>query len=138
MRGRAAPLEQTGCAAKQCAGAYGKEAVRTHRLPADPGEQVFVFHEGFLTRAARNMEHIELRRVGQSRIRRQTQTVDVANGLDGLAVEPIGRVGNMRQHFERSGKVDLVKPLEEQRANLQVSRGWDHRVCLETTLTRPM
>src|SRR6516225_9449240 len=118
MRGRAAPLEQTGCAAKQCAGAYGKEAVRTHRLPADPGEQVFVFHEGFLTRAARNMEHIELRRVGQSRIRHQTQTVHVMNGLDGLAVEPVGRVGSTRQHFERSSEVDLVESLKEQRADL--------------------
>src|SRR6516162_6038362 len=135
MRGRAAPLEQTGCAAKQGTGAYGKEALRTQRLPADPGEQVFVFHQGFLTTAAGNMEHIELRRVGQSRIRHQTQTPHVANGLEGLAIEPIGRVGNTRQHFERSSEVDLVESLKEQRADLQVSVRRDHRVCLETTLT---
>ena len=109
--------------------------MRTGGLLADPGEQVFVFHQDFLTEAARHVQHIELRRVGQSRIRHQTQTPHVANGLEGLAVEPIGRVGNTRQHFERSGEVDLVKPFEEQRANLQVSVGRDHRVCLQTTLT---
>ena len=136
MRGCAAPLEQPGRAAKQGARAYGEDAVRTGCLLADPGEQVFVFHQDFLTEAARHVQHIELRRVGPSRIGCQTQAVQVANRLDGLAIEAVGRAGNTRQHFERSGAVDLVKPLEEQRANLQVSVGRDHRDCLETTLTR--
>ena len=88
-----------------------------------------------MTKAARHVQHIELRRVSPSHIRCQTQAVQVANRLDGLAIEAVGRAGNTLQHFERSGEVDLVKPLEEKRANLQVSVGRNHRVCLETTLT---
>ena len=132
---RAAPLEQPGRPAKQGARAYGEDAVRTGCLLADPGEQVFILHQGFLTKAARHVQHIELRRVSPSRIGCQTQAVQVANRLGGLALEAVGRVEDARQHFERSGEVDLVEPVEEQRGNLQVSVGRDHRVCLETTLT---
>ena len=85
MRSRAAPLEQPGRAAKQGARAYGEDAVRTSCLLADPGEQVFILHQGFLTKAARHVQHIELRRVSPSRIGCQTQAVQVANRLDGLA-----------------------------------------------------
>src|SRR6516165_6341334 len=77
MRSRAAPLEQPGRAAKQGARAYGEDAVRTGCLLADPGEQVFILHQGFLTEAARHVQHIELRRVSPSRIGCQTQTVQV-------------------------------------------------------------
>src|ERR1700722_1242983 len=136
MGGRAAPLEQTGRAAKQGAGAYGKEAARTRCLPADPGKQIFVLHQGFLTESTRHMQHIELRCVSQSRIRRQTQALQVANRLDSLAVEAIGRVWSTREHFERAGEVNLVKSLEEKRADLQMSVERYHRDCLETTLTR--
>jgi len=109
--------------------------VRTGCLLADPGEQVFILHQGFLTEAAGHMQHIELLRVGQGRIRYQMQTVQIANRLDSLAVEPIGRVGSTRQHFERSGEVDLIEPLEEQRANLTSECRAGSSVCLETTLT---
>jgi hypothetical protein len=113
MRRRPAPLEQPGRAAKQGARAYGEDTVRTGCLLADPGEQVFILHQCFLTEAARHVQHIELRRVSPSRIGCQTQAVQVANRFDGLAIEAIGRVRDARQHLEGSGEVDLVEPLEE-------------------------
>jgi hypothetical protein len=101
--------------------------MHTSCLPADPGEQVFVLHQGFLTETARHMQHVELLwRVSQSGIGCQTQTVQVANRCGGLAVEAIGRIGDTRNDFERSGEVDLVEHVEEKRADLQVSIERDH------------
>jgi hypothetical protein len=110
MHGRATPFEQTSRAAKQGAGADGKATVGTRYLPADPREHIFVLHQGFLTEAARHVQHIELWRVSQSCIPCETQTVQIANRLKSLAVEAVGRVGNARQDFKRPLELDLSSP----------------------------
>jgi hypothetical protein len=66
----------------------------------------------FLTTAARNMQNIKRRRVGQGGIGRQPQSFQIANRRRGLTVEAIGRIWDARQNLERSCQIDLIDALE--------------------------
>ena len=73
VRRRPAPLQQAGRAAEQRAGADREHAARAGRLCADPAEHSLVLHQRFLAEAAGHVQHVELRRVRQRRVRRQPQ-----------------------------------------------------------------
>lgn len=105
---RPASPEQARCAAEQGACAHREDTARACRLLPYPAEHLVVLHQGLLTEAARHMQHIELWRVGQGRIRRQPQALQVANWFSRPGVDCVGRVRDARQHLERSGEVDLV------------------------------
>ena len=126
VRRRPASLEQAGRAAEQRARAHGENAARACRLLPDPAQHFGVLHQGFLAEAARHMQDIQRRRIGQGRVRRQPQSFQIANRRGGLAVDAIGRVRDARQHLERSGQVDLIDALEQQGADVQVGVMRDH------------
>src|SRR5271165_1180710 len=102
MRRRPASLEEARCATEKRARAHGEYAARSCRLPPDPGEHFSVLHQGFLSEAARHMQYIERRSIGQGRIRRQSQSFQIANRCGRLAVDAIGRVRDARQYLEWS------------------------------------
>src|SRR5882757_4883438 len=72
------------------------------------------------------MQHVELRCIGDRGIRRQPQSLDVANRVAVPAVNAIGRVRNPRQHLEWTGEVDLIEPFEQQGTDLQMGVMRDH------------
>ena len=69
VRRRPPPLEQAGRAAEQSAGARRENAARACRLLPDPAQHFSVFHQGFLADAARQVQDIQRRRIGQGRVR---------------------------------------------------------------------
>ena len=60
------------------------------RHGGDDMEDLGVLHQGFLAETAGHMQNIELRRVGQGRVRRQPQSLEIANRFGRLAIDAAG------------------------------------------------
>jgi hypothetical protein len=78
-----------------------------------PAEHFVIVHQRLLTKAARHMQHVELRRIGQGRVGREPQAADVLHWLCRLGEEAAGRVWEAGEHLERAREVDLVEPVEQ-------------------------
>lgn len=76
--------------------------------------------------AARYVEDIERWCRGERRVRYEAQASDVADGLDCLAIKAAGCVGQAGEDLERTCKINLIHPLEDERADLQVGVRRDH------------
>jgi hypothetical protein len=118
VRGRPLAMDETRPSKEQRARAYGKDLRRPSRLAAQPAENLFILHQGLLTRPARNVQDVQLRRFRQRRVRHDAQPHHVAHRVARLGIDAVGRVGKAREHYERAGEVDLVEILEQERADV--------------------
>ena len=128
--GRPPAAQKPSRAAKKRAGADGKDFLRACRLAPQPAEHLLVIHESLLAASAGNVEDVELRRFRKRRVRHDAEPHHVARGRERLRVNPVRRVGHTREHLERTGQVDLVKVIEQQRPDLQVNGFGKHAIRL--------
>ena len=124
--GRPFAAQEPRRAAKKRAGADGKDFLRAFRLAPQPAEDLLVIHESFLAASAGHVEDVELRRFRKRSVRHNAQPLQIARRRERLRVNPVRRVGQAREHLERTGQVDLVEVVEQQRADLQMNSFGKH------------
>jgi hypothetical protein len=97
VRGRPLAMDETRPSKKQRARADGKDLRRASRLAAQPAENLFILHQGLLTRPAGDVQDVELRRFRQRRVRHDAQPYHVAHRVARLGIDAVGRVGEARE-----------------------------------------
>src|SRR6185312_10894250 len=100
--------------------AYREYELRICRLLPDEREDRLVVHQLFLSVAAGNYQHVELRRLRDGHLRRQNQPFDVVDRFSLFPDHVKGRVRYPRQYLERPGKVDLVHTRKDDRADMKM------------------
>ena len=83
-------------------------------------------HDSFLPVAARHMQNVELRRLGERCVGQQAQPLHVAHGIERLGVDARRAIGQAGENLERTGQIGLIEPLERQKADFQVNVVADH------------
>jgi len=61
------------------------------------------------------MQQIELRYLGERRVRLKRQAAGIANRRCRFPINPVAGMRKPRYDFERSGQINLIEALEQQR-----------------------
>ena len=108
MGGGAAASEQPGRAEQQRTRDDGENETASGDLLAEPAEDLAIVHQGLLTRSARHVKHVQLRRLGEGGVGSQPQAIDVPHRARRLGVDGVLSVRETRKHLKGTGEVDLV------------------------------
>jgi len=99
--GRLPAFDQTRRTANKHAGADGENALGALRLSPYPAEHLLVLHQRFLTETARYVQHVELRRVGESCIGHELEPVHISHRASRFGEDAVSGIRKAREDLER-------------------------------------
>ena len=113
MRRGALAAQQAGGAEHQRAGADRGDIARLRRLPAQEVEHLGVLHQRVDARTARHADHVERRAVASVAYGSIRSPVVRLDRFGVFHSSSTSASGQLREHLERSGQVELRHPREQ-------------------------